>query len=85
MSAGDDEVRITLRLPALLRDHLAKAAGESGRSMNGEIVVRLEDSFSGEEKLWDEVNRISEAVESLSKKIDTMEPRVRSLWERSEP
>ncbi|MEP9370483.1 Arc family DNA-binding protein [Mesorhizobium sp. KR1-2] len=41
----DDEVRITLRLPARLRDALIKSANESSRSMNGEIVNRLDESL----------------------------------------
>src|SRR5690606_1276650 len=40
------EVRITLRLPGSLRDRLLEAADKNSRSMNGEIVARLEDSFS---------------------------------------
>lgn len=36
------EVRITLRLPAGLRDTLLEAAASSSRSMNGEIVHRLD-------------------------------------------
>jgi predicted HicB family RNase H-like nuclease len=39
------ETRITLRLPAPLRDRLSKAATETNRSMNGEIISRLEESF----------------------------------------
>ncbi len=39
-----EEVRITLRLPAPLRDDLLKSAEENARSMNGEIVFRLEEA-----------------------------------------
>lgn len=42
----DDEVRITLRLPASLRDRLTESAGQRSRSMNGEIVSRLESTFT---------------------------------------
>lgn len=44
----DSEVRITLRLPASLRDSLAASADVKSRSMNGEIVSRLSDSFNDE-------------------------------------
>jgi hypothetical protein len=37
------ETRITLRLPVVLRDALTEAATQSSRSMNGEIVFRLEE------------------------------------------
>jgi hypothetical protein len=40
---NDSEARITLRLPTALRHRLTDAAQASSRSMNGEIVFRLED------------------------------------------
>ncbi len=43
---SDEEVRITLRLPARLRDRLQASAEETSRSMNGEIVARLDGSFA---------------------------------------
>ncbi|MDE4619609.1 Arc family DNA-binding protein [Sinorhizobium meliloti] len=41
----EEEVRITLRLPASLRDKLLASAEDRSRSMNGEIVERLDWSF----------------------------------------
>jgi predicted DNA-binding protein len=35
-----------LRLPQELKDQIETAAKEAGRSMNAEIVARLEESFS---------------------------------------
>jgi len=40
-----DWIKTQLRLPADLQALLVSAAEESGRSMNGEIVRRLSDSF----------------------------------------
>jgi Arc-like DNA binding domain len=40
---SQSEIRITLRLPADLRDRLAASADANSRSMNGEIVFRLDD------------------------------------------
>lgn len=34
-----------LRMPAELRERLEEAAAETGRSMNAEIVARLQQSF----------------------------------------
>lgn len=45
MSSEDEEIRITLRLSAGLRDRLASSAAHNSRSMNGEIIARLETSF----------------------------------------
>lgn len=44
MSREDPQMKI--RLPADLKDHIEAAAKESGRSMNAEIVARLQDSFT---------------------------------------
>lgn len=39
------EPQYKLRMPAELRDKLKKAAKESHRSMNAEMVARLQESF----------------------------------------
>lgn len=58
-----------LRLPPDLKERIAKAAQESKRSMNAEIVARLEASFGGQavearlaglERLIDEILRSPE-------------------------
>ncbi len=43
----EQEVRITLRLPQGLRDRLTVASEANKRSMNAEIVWRIQDSFDG--------------------------------------
>ncbi|HDS1226013.1 TPA: Arc family DNA-binding protein [Stenotrophomonas maltophilia] len=43
-----DTVRSQLRLPAELHQRVAQAAEESGRSMNAEIVHRIEQTFSAD-------------------------------------
>ncbi|MGO4480418.1 MULTISPECIES: Arc family DNA-binding protein [Rhizobium] len=59
----NDEVRITLRMPEGLRDRLRRGSLDSGRSMNNEIVDRLEQSFrswprvSIESALYERVRR----------------------------
>ncbi|QFI65226.1 Arc family DNA-binding protein [Sinorhizobium alkalisoli] len=44
MNDGSEEVRLTLRMPATIRDHLVDEAAKVGRSLNAEIVARLENS-----------------------------------------
>lgn len=46
---GNGVVQIALRLPEPLRDQIRSAAAESGRSINSEIVARLEGSFEKQE------------------------------------
>lgn len=47
-SRSDTRVGFPLRLPVELRAHLERAARESHRSLNGEIVFRLEQSVRAE-------------------------------------
>lgn len=42
----NDEVRITLRMPADLRDSILSAASGNERSINAEIVTRLRETFA---------------------------------------
>ncbi|EJC77675.1 Arc-like DNA binding domain protein [Rhizobium leguminosarum bv. trifolii WSM2012] len=44
MNGESEEVRLTLRMPAALRDQLTEGAAKVGRSLNAEIVARLENS-----------------------------------------
>lgn len=46
MSDNEPQTRITLRLPASLHESLLTAAAASNRSMNAEIIHRLEMTFS---------------------------------------
>lgn len=48
MSDTEQTVRITLRLPTDLHDSLTKAAASDNRSMNAEIISRLQQSLSEE-------------------------------------
>lgn len=40
-----EEAQMKIRLPQLLKEHIEAAARDSNRSLNGEIVSRLEASF----------------------------------------
>lgn len=79
---GRESDKFMLRLPEGLRTALKAAAAKNGRSMNAEMVARLEDSFSGEQALWDELNRIAEVVEAVSKKVDRIEPKLEGILRR---
>lgn len=74
--------KYVLRLPDGMRERIRAAAEENNRSMNAEILARLEETFDGSEELWDEVNRIAEAVEAIQRDVSEMAPRVAALWER---
>jgi len=59
----DNEVRITLRLTEALRDQLKEATEASGRSMNAEILTRLDLSFRFDQGL----ERFIDSHEELAK------------------
>ena len=68
----NDTFRSQFRLPSELADQLRDAADASGRSMNAEVVARLEQSFAAyidkdltSKMLNTEVQRLSEELRSL--------------------
>ena len=70
-----DTAHLNLRYPEALRRRLERAAKNGGRSMNTEIVERLEQSFRREdfEKLQDAVNlgwlKIMDVVRDVTKQL----------------
>lgn len=64
-SRGSDQ--FVVRFPDGMRDRIAEAAKAAGRSMNAEIVARLEASFTDGPKIeWDTVeSAIEKTVEAL--------------------
>jgi hypothetical protein len=81
---GSETVQLKLRFTERLRARIAHAAGKSGRSMNAEIVHRIEQSFMRDEKsmLADGVIRsaMMDVIEVLSKAF----PEVAERFGRSE-
>lgn len=69
------EARITLRLPTVLRDRLLEAAAETNRSMNGEIVFRL-DEF---DRLMGEVVQMANSLEKREEALFIERSNVRAL------
>jgi len=57
--------KFMLRMPDGMRDRIANAAKANGRSMNSEIVARLEGSFENEELM----PRATKALDELQKDI----------------
>jgi hypothetical protein len=45
MENDDRYTRITLRIPKALHEHLTESAEKSSKSMNAEIIARLEESY----------------------------------------
>ena len=75
--AAEEEVRLTLRLPEAVRDRLVIKAKENGRSLNAEMVSRLERTIDEE----DTYVNIYEYAGELEQRIEKIE---RKLWEHDE-
>jgi len=64
----DRPVQILLRFPSSLRDWLSQRASENGRSVNAEVISRLEASKadnSAFQQLQDTVEYLAEELENL--------------------
>lgn len=59
-----------IRWSADLRDRLAEAAKANKRSLNAEIIARLEESVARDRPLSEE--ELDERLESLSKKLNDL-------------
>jgi hypothetical protein len=81
-SRGSDQ--FNLRLPEGMRDRIAEVAKANGRSMNSEIVARLESSFDAPAGA-DLSPVISEMMRVLDHLNDTLatDPKVRREFEEA--
>lgn len=77
----EEEVRLTLRLPAAIRDRLIDKAKENGRSLNAEMISRLERTILEE----DEYVNIYEFTGELEKRIEWLEQEVSKMGEFLQP
>jgi predicted DNA-binding protein len=68
MNENKEEVRITFRMPVELRDRVKASSKSNNRSMNAEIVDRLERSFEASNST-SQMDRIEAAVNSIIQKI----------------
>lgn len=80
--AGQGAVQIALRLPPEMRDKLKELADESGRSINSEILARLEESFTGNETAIAQshlLDRVWEERAQMIKAINTQDQSLQAL------
>lgn len=61
--------RFMVRLPDGMRNRIAKASEEAGRTMNAEIVARLEASFGLGETVEVQLKRLARRVTALEKMV----------------
>jgi hypothetical protein len=66
--AGKDADQYMLRLPAGLRDKVARRAAENGRSMNTEVIDAIEKHLEGTDRisqLWEMFQKHGENIEAI--------------------
>lgn len=69
-----------LRMPRELKDTLDEEARRNGRSLNSEIVARLQASIQADESVPDFVTpELFEQVKALGQEMETLRAQVRAL------
>ncbi len=68
MAKQEDYTRTQLRIPADLYNALREATDKSGRSMNAEMIARLEGSFADQDK----IDRLMDYAERTLKQVEAM-------------
>jgi len=71
-----EDAQMKLRLPEVLKNWITKSAATNGRSMNAEIVSRLEAAMSIEEEYGD----VREIIGELSRDLEQIGNKVDILW-----
>jgi hypothetical protein len=74
-SPGRGSDQFVLRFPDGMRDRIASLAAENGRSMNAEIISRLEQTFENDEtvlELWRKVEKLEEMVKDHDEQLNPM-------------
>lgn len=59
------DIQFNLRIPAELKEQIAEAAKENGRSINAEAQTRLEQSFHEDKAKKEGINEISNMFNRL--------------------
>lgn len=79
---SDAQGRFIIRMPEGMRDKIEAAAKAAGRSMNSEIVARLEASFDQDlEGIEERVSQLETQVADESREVDKRLDRIEAnMW-----
>ncbi|TCT09482.1 Arc family DNA-binding protein [Paralcaligenes ureilyticus] len=80
MAIQDDYIKTALRLPRDLHARLLKSSEQTGKSMNAEIIARLDVSLDGERESQKKVidsllakhNHLQKTVENIQASIELL-------------
>lgn len=70
MGEARDQNRFLVRMPDGMRDRIAQAAKANGRSMNAEIIHRLELTFEGLPSTPEEFEKVHRMIEATLERIE---------------
>lgn len=65
--------KIMIRLPDGMRERLTESATSRGRSVNADVISRIEASFKMEEDAYEGIRTVEELRQSTNARMDEME------------
>ena len=82
MSDNPKHVTVRLRVPPELRDKIAASSEQYNRSMNADMVARLEKSFEKEDIAEFDKGFVLQVIENQQNQIDQLQKMVKDLMNR---
>jgi predicted DNA-binding ribbon-helix-helix protein len=79
-----DEVQLKLRFSEALRKKLDRAADQGERSLNAEIIHRLEHSFTDEADLTVEIKSLSAKLGKVEAEMESFKRDLFDRWQRGQ-
>ena len=79
MSSGHLHPQYNLRWPEELRQKVAQSAKEHNRSMNADIVARLEESFEKDDAAEFDKGFVLQVIESQQDQINQLQKMIQDL------
>lgn len=80
MSDNPKHVTVRLRVPPELRDKIAASSEQYNRSMNADMVARLEQSFENQEN--SDIAQLKQQIERMDQTIKTLATTLQSVANR---
>ena len=77
MSREDPQLKI--RLPLELKEKITESAAEYGRSINSEVVTRLEESFEKDDAAEFDKGFVLQVIESQQDQINQLQNMIQDL------
>lgn len=79
LAPSDAADKFMLRMPDGMRDRISEAAKKNNRSMNSEMIARLEQTLSFESGVFFGNEPFAAVVDGMLKRIEAMQARIDRL------